>query len=312
MRGFDVDWYDFTQLLGASPCTRETVQEHLQVGYDLRVPRSSYDAMWARLDEQLGETGAADVVCEVVLATAKPRLQALIEMAERGEELEIRANEPKIIDLLFDFDGEPTEVGAYLLDYKARSERGPEAPLQQEPPSGRPEEPPPEAAFSLLTHVRLSEIVDAHTANAPQSAPQGSGWRLERVRASQATFLKAKPGWKETDLEEFIVRNWVRIDFGLDQQLRLVGRQVRLKETTEKVDLLAREPDGTWVAIELKIVSATGADLTQLQSYIQDLAFAEIPSEQIRGILIAPDFAEKVLNAAGGDRRVLLLRYLSA
>ena len=76
-------------------------------------------------------------------------------------------------------------------------------------------------------------------------------------------------------------------------------------------DLLARDEDNTWVAIELKIKSATGNDLTQLLSYMQDLAFSGRQPEQIRGILIAPNFGEKVLNAATLDSRVVLLRFLS-
>ena len=64
------------------------------------------------------------------------------------------------------------------------------------------------------------------------------------------------------------------------------------------------------VVIELKIVTATGTDLVQLQSYLEDLKFAGYPPEQIKGVLIAPGFAQKVLNAAGGDRRIFLLRYL--
>jgi len=73
----------------------------------------------------------------------------------------------------------------------------------------------------------------------------------------------------------------------------------------------AKAPDETWVAVELKIIPATGTDLTQLVSYMQDLAFAGIPRDKIRGILLAPGFAEKVLNAAGSDRRIMLMRYLS-
>ena len=91
----------------------------------------------------------------------------------------------------------------------------------------------------------------------------------------------------------------------------MVGRQVRLKDTREKVDVLAKTDADTWVAIELKIKPATGNDLTQLLSYMQDLAFSGCPREQIRGILIAPDFGEKVLNAATMDSRVVLLRFLS-
>ena len=275
--------------------------------FDFRVPRSSYDAMWSHLEEHLGDEEAADTVCELVLQFADDRLENLIEAADEGEEVNIRLHEPKIVDLLFDVNGEPTELGAYLLDYKARSTSVPEEePAEELPETKTTREVDP---FSIPTHVRHLEI-DADTAKAPESAAPGSGFRLKRETVSKGTFLTARRHWKEKDLEDFFVKNWTRIDFGLDTRLRLQGRQVRLKETTEKADLLARTDDGNWVVIELKMEPATGNHLTQLLSYLKDLHFAGTPLEKTKGILIAPGFGEKVLNVAGGHRDILLLRFL--
>ena len=85
MRGFDLYWYDFTQLLSAAPGTREDVRDLLQQGYSVTLPKTSYEVLWDRLSEQLGEERAADAVCEVVIATAPPRLFDLIdELWETG------------------------------------------------------------------------------------------------------------------------------------------------------------------------------------------------------------------------------------
>ena len=35
MRGFELDWYDFTQLLAATPGTREEIRDLFQQGYGL-------------------------------------------------------------------------------------------------------------------------------------------------------------------------------------------------------------------------------------------------------------------------------------
>ena len=309
----DYDEPDLVELLASIPCTKEVAQGYLQRGHDIRLPRTSWHMMWDRLVERLGEESAIDAVSELVLATAHPRVADLVAEYEEHGEVRLRATEPKMAVLLFDDDGFPTELGVRVFAYRSRKGTMParrssksRAPRTREPSSTRdvasPSSPTP-------AHLRLQEVKDA--VGGPWSAASGTGWRLERVRASRDTFLAAQPGWIEADLENFIISNWENIDFGLEKRLGLVGRQVRLKDTREKVDLLARDEDNTWVAIELKIKSATGNDLTQLLSYMQDLAFSGRRPEQIRGILIAPNFGEKVLNAATLDSRVVLLRFLS-
>jgi hypothetical protein len=60
VRGFQLDYLDFIELLSSTPCTRATVQEYLRTGFHVKVPRTSYDLIWERLEEQLGEEEAAD------------------------------------------------------------------------------------------------------------------------------------------------------------------------------------------------------------------------------------------------------------
>ncbi len=116
--------------------------------------------------------------------------------------------------------------------------------------------------------------------------------------------------WNESDLEDFLWANWEKIDLGLDSPLYLVGRQVSLgHHTSDRVDILARGKTGDWVAIELKIREATRGDLTQVLSYIVDLERRGEESRKIRGLLVAPAFAAKVLNAAASDPRTALLRF---
>ncbi len=303
MRSSDIDPLEMIDLLASSKCTKPEAQKFFQAKYKVRVPRTNYDLMWERLAEQLGDLEAARAVFDLVLKKASPRLIKVLDQAETRGTASLRISDPRIVELLFYEGGQPNNLGAFLLDYRIRSR----VPVPRAPTAVQP---PPAGSPALPTHVQLSELIERSPRAVELSAAPGSGWRLEQVRASAGTFLKADPKWLERDLEEFIVSNWSGIDFGLGQPLYLIGRQVRLKNTREKVDLLAKTADGTWTAIELKIVQATGADLTQLISYLQDLAFAGIPHERMRGLLVAPSFAEKVLNAAGSDSRIVLLRFL--
>ncbi len=88
-------------------------------------------------------------------------------------------------------------------------------------------------------------------------------------------------------------------------QLQLSGRQVGLNDSNEKVDLLARLGN-VIIPIELKIKRAGGSDLTQLQSYRQDLINRGESTENVLGILVAPQFSSKVLNVVKGNPGVVL------
>jgi hypothetical protein len=69
MREYDLDGWDFTQLLTAAPGTLEEIRDLLQQGYGIWLPKTSYSVLWNRLVEQLGEEEAAGAVCELVLVS---------------------------------------------------------------------------------------------------------------------------------------------------------------------------------------------------------------------------------------------------
>ena len=119
------------------------------------------------------------------------------------------------------------------------------------------------------------------------------------------TPLSSRRQWKEKDLEDYLVKNWDVIDMNLNLgKLELIGRQKRLGNSRDHVDLLALSLNGVYVAIELKIKRAGGSELTQLQSYIQDMRDSE--RKKFVGILVAPEFSTKVQNVARGMNQVFL------
>ena len=133
MRGFELDWCDFTDLLAAAPGTREEIRDLFQQGYGIPLPKTSYEVMWDRLSEQLGEESAGDAVCELVIETAPPRLFDLINELSVTGYAPIRLNEPRLIDLMFDSSEEISELGAYLVEYHHES-RGSQHDREEAPP----------------------------------------------------------------------------------------------------------------------------------------------------------------------------------
>ena len=106
----------------------------------------------------------------------------------------------------------------------------------------------------------------------------------------------------EHDLEDYLARNLGVLEEGL----RLIGRQKVL--SIGRVDLLAEDPHGDLVIIELKSGEANEGSLTQLLAYISCLLEKE-ENRKVRGILVAADFNDKVVYAARYIPYIKLKRY---
>ena len=94
----------------------------------------------------------------------------------------------------------------------------------------------------------------------------------------------------EQDLEDYLASNIEALEKGL----KLVGRQVEV--ATGRIDLLAKDSEDNLVVIELKAGEASSSSLTQLLAYISAIR-DEKKTENVRGILVAHDFADKVIYA---------------
>ena len=143
-------------------------------------------------------------------------------------------------------------------------------------------------------------IFDLFSGKPRPSAQRGAKWVLERVQNPSRGFLTVPDRWKERDLEEFLWFNWESIDFGFDRSIYLVGKQVRLSDSTsDRVDLLAKGRTGEHIAIELKIVEARRGDYTQLTSYMGKMESSGVPAAKVRGVLLAPAFSQKGAQLSG-------------
>ena len=106
----------------------------------------------------------------------------------------------------------------------------------------------------------------------------------------------------ERDLEDYLARNIELLEKGL----RLVARQKTLP--IGRIDLLAEDEHGNLVVIELKSGEADERSLTQLLTYISCLQEQERDRE-VRGILVAANFSNKVLYATRLTPLIKLKKY---
>lgn len=316
MRGFyDFDPSYFVAVLDAFPEGLATVRASLLKDFGILVGNSPTHEIWNLIERDRGEEGAADVVSELVISKGGERVNQLIARSVAGESLGLRADDSKLARVLFEEEDwvEP-EVGEYVVEYFRRSrpfrmekeQKGEDLHSDATAPSSELEvENDNDEEFD-----EEPDFLELFSGKPRSSAVVDSNWSLERIQTPRRRFLSTPNSFKEADLEEFLWLNWEKIDLGLDRPLHLLDRQVSLSpQTSDRVDLLARGSSGEWVAIELKIVEARRGDLTQLLSYMADLERRGEAKAKVRGVLIAPSFAAKVLNAVAADPRVTLLRF---
>lgn len=104
----------------------------------------------------------------------------------------------------------------------------------------------------------------------------------------------------ERDLESHLVRSLGNIEPGLE----FVARQVSID--VGRVDILARDVAGATVVLELKVGEATDASVGQIARY---LGWYARDGQQVRGILIAADFPERIRYAASAIPNLRLRRF---
>ena len=314
MAGRDINHPDFIELLRALPDPPAMTRAHILGAFELLVSGDDPIGWWQALARGRGEEGAAKAVAQLVITKGGKRVLAFIkaEVAERS--VEPRADDSKLVRLLFDESMEEQlddqwELRSVVCEYYEATQ----VDIDEEDP----DLPEPRSEFDLEGPEEEDEdeangpnISDLFSGKPRPSAQRGAKWTLERVQRPAKGSLGVPDRWNESELEEFLWRNWESIDFGFDRPIYVVGRQERLSDgTSDRVDLLAKGRSGERIAIELKIVQARPGDYTQLTSYMGNMESSGVPAEKVRGILVAPGFSQKVLNSAAIEPRVTLLRF---
>ena len=310
----DIHVRDFIELLEALPSTPAETRAHIMGAFGVLVTGDDPVGWWDALTLDRGEEGAANAVAQLVISKGGERLLALIRADAAGRSITPRADDSKLVRLLFDEAMEDVLYDQWGLQYGV-CEYFKETQVVLE--DDDPDLPEPEDEYDLDDpeedeengehHVSISELFSGKPR---ASAQRGAKWTLERLQTPPRGFLTVPDRWKERDLEEFLWAEWESIDFGFDRPIYLVGKQQRLSHgTSDRVDLLAKGRSGEHIAIELKIVEARRGDYTQLTSYMGNMESSGVPADKVRGILVAPAFSQKVLNSAAIESRITLLRF---
>ena len=238
---------------------------------------------WDALTHDRGEEGAANAVAQLVISKGGKRVLAMIRADAAGRSITPRADDSKLVRLLFDDAMEDSLYDQWGLQYGV-CEYFKETQVVLE--DDDPDLPEPEADYDWEDGEEGEEnaengpsIFDLLSGKPRPSAQGGAKWVFERVQESSRGFLTVPDRWQERDLEEFLWSHWESIDFGFDRPIYLVGKQERLSDnTSDRVDLLAKGRSGEHIAIELKIVEARPRDYTQLTSYMGNMESSGVPA----------------------------------
>lgn len=112
----------------------------------------------------------------------------------------------------------------------------------------------------------------------------------------------------EEDLRHFLVRNLERIDPGLTLYIDENGRDGEEYSTdVGNIDILAKDKDGSFVVIELKVSKGSDATIGQLLRYKGWVRKNLAGGGEVRGIIVASEIDDKLKYAAyaAGDLEIL-------
>lgn len=110
----------FIELLRFSRGSKEDKQEFFRRRTKTVVTKASYKDMWDRLCSKFNRSGAAELVFDYLLDNAHPKLEERLSAARRDSHYPRRAEDPKIVEILFWKKGTPRRITEHLLDYMDR------------------------------------------------------------------------------------------------------------------------------------------------------------------------------------------------
>ena len=119
MKSGDISGIDqhFPLLLERCQGTKEEKQRFFADRHRVSVPKTNDEVMWSRLVDTIGRANAARAVFDLVLSRARPRLLECLRHAANGAEVELRANDPAVLDSLFFGNGRPRKLGELLVEH---------------------------------------------------------------------------------------------------------------------------------------------------------------------------------------------------
>lgn len=114
----------------------------------------------------------------------------------------------------------------------------------------------------------------------------------------------------ERDLEEYISRNLEQIEGGLTMYSEEGSSGRQYSTDVGRIDLLATDKEGNFVVIELKAGLATDRVIGQVLGYMRYVRKNLAKGKDVRGIIVAEDFDERLKYAAAEIPKLKLKKYI--
>jgi len=114
----------------------------------------------------------------------------------------------------------------------------------------------------------------------------------------------------ERDLEEYISRNLEQLENGLRLYSREGSSGRQYPTDVGRIDLLAIDKGGNFVVIELKAGLATDRVVGQVLGYMRYVRKNLVKGRDVRGIIVADDFDERLKYAAAEIPKLKLKKYI--
>ena len=108
-------------------------------------------------------------------------------------------------------------------------------------------------------------------------------------------------------MEIFLLAKLNVLEEGLRSYEGETGRQFQVK--SGRIDILAQDKDNNFVVLELKAGTATEAVLAQILAYMADITRELSMGKPVRGIIVAYDFADRLVAATSILPTIKLMKY---
>ena len=168
-----------------------------------------------------------------------------------------------------------------------------------------------EAIVSLLGNGTATQQIASHVGVTPGQVAAIKAHLSMGTYGNDATSVEAESDIAtafdttfglERDLQGALRRSIEQLEPGLT----IVDGDKERSVQSGRIDITARDRDGTTVVIELKAVPADRDSIGQVLSYMGDLMGE---AALVRGILIAPEFLPRTIAAARAATNIRLVKY---
>ncbi|SPF80434.1 endonuclease NucS domain-containing protein [Pseudoprimorskyibacter insulae] len=147
---------------------------------------------------------------------------------------------------------------------------------------------------AVMKYARFRQDVESEAARPAATATVGAR-DADDIGDARAFSL-------EKDLQAALRANLNQLEDGLT----IIDGGAEKSVPSGFIDILARDKNGYVVVIELKAVKARRDVIGQTLAYMGDIA---LEADNVRGIIVAPDFDEKVISGARVVDKLTLHRY---